>query len=304
MHRQCLLLAVVCAGTLVTVVRAQDSDPKPDVKIYPLKGAYGTLIYEGTVERSGGGDAYQFVVRELKFKYDPKARTNRTPQIEGQQLSFSVGKKPPQGEERGTSLFRDQKPISIFLNEDSPPATVQNITFFVPREAVEKADFISLGVTDGRLMWPIRLWEAPGQKPPDAAGPGVEIYHPQGEHGTLNYEGTVERKEVGEKYEYTVRELELTFNPRGKANKTSKIETKFIELAAVSQPSKGKTRGTTLHQEKKPLSVVLNQKSLTDTIENIKFTVPKASIDKADSVILNISDGKLVWPIRLTESAK
>lgn len=302
---QRLVFFFACAWGLAAVVRAQDAPRKDDVKIIPVKGAYGTLIYDGVFERRTGGDAYEYLLKELKLKYDPAAKTNRVPEIVGLSIELSSGKKPAAGETRGTSLYQDRKPVSFVVSEDSPTATVKDLTFYVPKDAIDKADHVHLTVLDGRLGWPLRISERPpAQQSGDGSKTDAETYQPKGEYGTLLYEGTVERKVAGKDYEYLVRELKLTFNPRGKSNKTTKIETRFIEFVATVQSPKAKTKVETLFQEKKPLSVVLNQKSPTDTVENIKFTVPRESIQKADSAFLNITDGKLVWPIRLVEEPK
>src|SRR5207249_5491878 len=104
-------------------------------------------------------------------------------------------------------------------------------------------------------------------------------------------------KDIGTDYEYTVRELRLKFNPRGDVNWTRQIAAKSIEFVATLKPATGHGPWTKIFHDEKPLSLVLSAASPTGTVQNIKFTVPKDALKKADNAGISITDGDLLWPV-------
>ncbi|TCZ77611.1 hypothetical protein [Lysobacter sp. N42] len=119
-----------------------------------LDGSYGSLAFKGQVERRIEGVNYVYSVQRLDLTFDPQAKSNATDRIINPSLRFVAIEEKGDGTPQKT-LFESEVPIRARLNSSNRAVTVENLTFVVPRHAVESADHVGLAVVGERLMWPI-----------------------------------------------------------------------------------------------------------------------------------------------------
>lgn len=161
------LIALLLAISCINLIDAQEPAAKNDVKTYQIKGAYGTLTYEGNVERTETEKEYEYLIVKIKFEFDPTGTVNATKEIAAKEIQLVAMKKPAEGKGRSTLLQRDKKPTTFVLTEGSPTATLEKIKLVLTKESVGKADHVGLALTDGKLLWPIKWDEQPvAPKPP------------------------------------------------------------------------------------------------------------------------------------------
>jgi hypothetical protein len=159
MKLQHTLIALILAFGCTSFMRAQEPAAKSDVKTYELKGSYGTLVYEGNVERRETEKEFEYLIVQLKLKFDPAGTVNSTKEIAAKEIQIVATKKPTEGKGPFTVLHRDKKPTTIVLSEASPTGTLEKIKLVLPKESVDKADHVGLGLSDGKLLWPIKMAE-------------------------------------------------------------------------------------------------------------------------------------------------
>ena len=107
-------------------------------------------------------------------------------------------------------------------------------------------------------------------------------YSLKGTYGTLIYDGIVSRIDRGKDFEYSIPELKLEFDPDGRTNPTQRIDLKAIRLVATVKPADGKGRSSILYREDSAAAAVLTEDSPTATIRDLRFTVSKEIVTKAD----------------------
>lgn len=160
MHSKSTLAALILAAGFSSFIYAQEPSAKSDVKIYKIKGSYGTLIYEGKVERRETEKEFEYLIVQIKLRFDPTATGNSTKKIAVKEIGIVATKKPTKGKGPYTILQRDEKPTTFVLTASSPTATLEKIKLVLTKESVEKADVVQLNLTDGKLLWPI-IWDEP-----------------------------------------------------------------------------------------------------------------------------------------------
>ena len=107
------------------------------------------------------------MIVKIRLNFDPANKGNATKEIAAKEIYIVATKKPTEGKGPYTILQRDKKPTTIVLTEGSPTATLEKIKLVLTKESVEKADHVGLGLTDGKLLWPINLIEPTvAPKPP------------------------------------------------------------------------------------------------------------------------------------------
>ena len=122
---------------------------------FTLRGSYGTLAYEGTAVRTEEQGRCVIRISILRLTFDPRATTNRTDRIDATQLRLVATKKPASGDGPWCSVAQAEHPLSVSLTPESPSTTITDITLSVPADSVCRADHLGLGVTDGKLLWPL-----------------------------------------------------------------------------------------------------------------------------------------------------
>ena len=110
-----------------------------------LDGSYGSLAFKGQVERRIEGDNYVYSVGRLDLAFDPQAKSNATDRIINPSLRFVAIEEQGDGTPQQI-LFESEVPLRVTLNSSNRFASTENLTFVVPRHAVEGADHVGLAV--------------------------------------------------------------------------------------------------------------------------------------------------------------
>ena len=121
---------------------------------YALDGAYGSVAYEGKVQRVDAAESVLFTVEKLRLTLDPKAEVNSTEQLVRPSIRFITTVRAPDGV-RAAVTYEALVRTDITLNVGTPHAVVENLRFAVPTSTLAGADYAGLSVTDGRLLWPM-----------------------------------------------------------------------------------------------------------------------------------------------------
>ena len=121
---------------------------------HSLDGSYGSLGFEGTVDRQIQGENYVYTVRRLDLKFDPEAKSNATDRISNASLRFVATVKTPDGAPYRVT-YESHVPVQAELDASHRTTSIRNVEFVVPKSAVDSADHAGLALVDGRLMWPI-----------------------------------------------------------------------------------------------------------------------------------------------------
>lgn len=157
-----ILVAFAFPMAWVSFVRAQDIVVENNLKTYEVQGRHGSLSYEGKVERRETETKFEYSIVQLNLKFEPARSENKSveQEITVEEIHIVAWKKPAEGKSRSTGLWGDKKRTSVILTEGSPTATLKEIKLALNKEAVGKADHVRLGLTDGKLVWPIKIkWD-------------------------------------------------------------------------------------------------------------------------------------------------
>jgi len=168
MIRRQMLIAlalVTSAGPLVAQPSAANQG-RGKLREYEMKGAYGTLIYDGRVERKAVGKNYEYTIEDLKLTFDPDARVNSIGEISLKEISVAAMLQQEEGKEKPKEFLRKSKPVSVVLKKDSPKATMQKVTIVVPKDVFDAADRVEFTVSDGRRTWVLDATPATTPKSP------------------------------------------------------------------------------------------------------------------------------------------
>jgi hypothetical protein len=52
-------------------------------------------------------------------------------------------------------IHRDVRTIEVLLSNEGDTGTLPELVFRVPRSLADAADHVGLGVSDGKLLWPV-----------------------------------------------------------------------------------------------------------------------------------------------------
>jgi hypothetical protein len=133
-------------------VRSADNT-KPDV--FRLQGVYGTLVYDGTVERRVSGNDFEYTITELKLRFDPQGRINKVDAVNLRAIRLAATQRPPLAGQPFKVLHEHRQPVSLVLSAAAPTGTLRNLKFKVPREIITKADRVGFSATDDNWLWPM-----------------------------------------------------------------------------------------------------------------------------------------------------
>ena len=149
-------LTLIAPGTDATGLGAQARETRPDTVVFAVDAAYGTLAFRGTVERVDVGDAYEYRPH-IAITFRPNERPNQTNQTPIANLTMCVLSATirEEGNERPTVLSRQTEAITVLLSEYNETKLMPEVTFRLPMSIAAQAGHVLIGVTDGRLMWPI-----------------------------------------------------------------------------------------------------------------------------------------------------
>ncbi len=129
-----------------------------DVRVVAAQ-AYGTLEFQGHVERIDLGDSYEFRPRiDITFRPGEVRNgyivTNRTP-VADLRWCVLVATQFRKGDKQHQVLYRERLPIAIRLSKDGETKPLPDLSFRLDKSVSDRASHVGLGVSDGRLLWPI-----------------------------------------------------------------------------------------------------------------------------------------------------
>jgi hypothetical protein len=159
----------VCVGATVTfsfagplvwdgrLVSLHEPAQRPATRVINVGRAYGTLEFRGQIERLENGDEYEFRPRiTVTFRADAAENRPDIPGLIELRLSQLVATIARPGE-RADILHRDVQAISVVLSGDGDAEMLPALLFRLPKKIAEAANHVGLGVSDGRLLWPIAV---------------------------------------------------------------------------------------------------------------------------------------------------
>ena len=141
---------ILTALALIATTAASAGEPKT----YALDGAYGSLAYEGKVQRIEGQDSVLFHVKKLRLTLVPTADVNATDQVIRPSIRLVTTTRAPDGV-KAVATYEALIKTGVTLNASEPVAVIENLVFSVPSTTISSADYAGLSVTDGRLSWPM-----------------------------------------------------------------------------------------------------------------------------------------------------
>jgi hypothetical protein len=116
-------------------------------------------------------------------------------------------------------------------------------------------------------------------------------------YGTLEFHGQVDRVEVGDVFEYRPR-LTVTFRPAATINQTPVAHLRMLQLVAtIMRPGMS---ADVLHRDVQAIDVLLTTDGDSATLPEVVLRVPKSVVASAEHVGVNVTDGKLLWPVGVT----
>ena len=124
-------------------------------RTYALDGTYGSLDHSGEMHRLLSGNDYTYTVKRLSLRFDPQSKTNAVDSIDNTGLRIVATRSPASPGEPHAVLYEKTVPIGIVLTPSNPSAEVAGISFTLPKEIVDRADYVGLALVDEKLMWPL-----------------------------------------------------------------------------------------------------------------------------------------------------
>ena len=115
------------------------------------------------------------------------------------------------------------------------------------------------------------------------------------EYGTLRFRGTIDRTDVGVAWEFRPH-LVLTFQKDDKLNTVAHIDlqSSFV-VASLRRP--GDQRAKVLFRDEKPTRLSFGEFGQTQRLPDVVFRVDKTAAADANSLMMGVGDGRLIWPI-------
>jgi hypothetical protein len=155
----CVLMVV--AGSSGCGGNAPLTEPTPapaqavQSKVVGIDAPYGTLRFQGTIQRLEHVSTYEYVVR-LTLTFDMYARTNSTESIHLNSAVFTATVPNPAdpGGPRQL-LYTDARVISADFTTHGETRTLPELRFVLPKSTEAQAGYVGAGVTDGHLLWPV-----------------------------------------------------------------------------------------------------------------------------------------------------
>ena len=128
---------------------------------------------------------------------------------------------------------------------------------------------------------------------------GTRTYSLGDTYGSLAYSGSVDRKNDGPNFIYTVKQLHLTFSDnKTDVNATSQIAAPKLCFVTTVKPHVAGPWTITFNTCVQT-RIHLDAEHSTATLKDIKFVVPKTKVTSSDYAGLSISDAtsRIGWPL-------
>ena len=142
-----------------TISRNTQSGTSGAIKVFDVDCDYGTLAFKGRIERTDMGNKYKFrtqiaVVFLPGETLNGYTMTNRT-KIADLKFCDLVASVVPANRQPVEVLHKEAHPIAVRLTEYGEVGVLPDLEFYVTKSIADRATHIGLGVTDGKLYWPI-----------------------------------------------------------------------------------------------------------------------------------------------------
>ena len=140
----------LCGPAPLAVRQTPASSSAP--RIIAVEQSYGTLEFRGLVERSETADDYEFRTR-LGVTFHPGESINRVTVAQLKVVQLVATRK--YGTARAELLHRDAQPIDVVLSDEGETRSLPEMVFRLPKSIAATVNHIGLGVSDGKLLWPV-----------------------------------------------------------------------------------------------------------------------------------------------------
>ena len=147
------VLWTLCLGIVAcsSAILENGVSPRPRSTV-PINVAYGSLAFEGTVERIDLGSEYEFRPHiQVTFRADEEVNQVPRAALSGLMLVATI----PREGQPAQMLHREIRPISVVLSRDGESRRLPDFVFRLSKSIYDQAELIAVAVTDGRLLWPI-----------------------------------------------------------------------------------------------------------------------------------------------------
>lgn len=143
-------------------VERQEREAQRRKQEFYLKGDFGSLGFDGRYTISEADGIVIYDLKELVIRFIPNSWGNRVDTADLKTIQIVAGRRI---EGKHNSLFHYSQAVAVKVNAASPIAQLRDLQFRVPKSAVERAEYVGLGISDGHLMWAIPTFERfkPGQ---------------------------------------------------------------------------------------------------------------------------------------------
>jgi len=151
------LPAAIAEG--ITIHSSEAEAPSTDavslkaVQEFNVNEEYGTLRFRGKIRRSDFGTYFEYGV-QLQVVFNAAGDVNRVTAIRLIQADLVATRRRDNGE-RPDILYRDKKRVSLSLTKDGETKELTDLAFHVTKTVADQATHVGLGLTDGRLFWPV-----------------------------------------------------------------------------------------------------------------------------------------------------
>ena len=144
--------ALALCGPAPLAVRQRPQTPAVS-RIISIDKSYGTLAFRGAVERSETADDYEYRA-QLAVTFQPSETVNRVTTARLRLMQLVATRVVP-GASRADLIHRDIQPIDVALTDDGETRSLPELVFRLPKSVAGNANHVGLGVSDGKLLWPI-----------------------------------------------------------------------------------------------------------------------------------------------------
>lgn len=133
----------------------------------------------------------------------------------------------------------------------------------------------------------------------EAPSPEVVVFHiSNSRFGSLEFDGAIERLDMGTDWEFRTRSLFATFHAKTKPNQTDRVElTAFRFVASNPRPDRPNGPADVIFEHSEAVAVHIDADGDRKAIPDVAFRVPKQAVAPAAFTGISVRSEGLVWPI-------
>jgi hypothetical protein len=143
--------SLLLLGAIASACLAQSS-----AKTFAIDTRYGTLSFRGTVDKVDNGSKYVIHTR-VSLTFDKTQGVNRADRIDLTTLALVATRKTGTKNSPTEVLYRSAQTISAQFTKQGDALDLPELEFTIDKAVVEKATFVGLNVSDGKILWPIAV---------------------------------------------------------------------------------------------------------------------------------------------------